>query len=168
MGQQAPATRGRGSGCSRPGYGINPLGGGRHYPHHRAARTYTGLGNRLLEGTREPCVHQDQGEGAATPQEPTLDVPASVQESPVEVWAGGGLLQGLGAPTVVVRAWDLLREVTVTFITSTMVWPQVNNRKGTQSHPSTENLIKDLLSMALPIKTRPSFPLRQSPIRKLP
>ena len=107
-------------------------------------------------------MHQDQGEGAATPQEPTQDVPASVQESPVEVWDGGGLLQGLGAPTVVVRAWDLLREVTVTFITSTMVWPQVNNRKGTQSHPSTENWTKDLLSMAPPIRTRPSYPLSQS------
>ena len=114
-------------------------------------------------------MHQDQGEGAATPQEPTPDVPVSVQESPVEVWAGGGLLQGLGAPTVVVRAWDLLREVTVTFITSTMVWPQVNNRKGTQSHLSTENWTKDLLSMALPIRTRPSFPPQSvSPIRKLP
>ena len=43
--------RDRVSGCSRLGYGISPLGGGRHSPHHRAARTYTGLGNRLLEGT---------------------------------------------------------------------------------------------------------------------
>ena len=31
-----------------------------------------------------------------------------------------------------------------------------------QSHPSTVNCIKDLLSMALPIRTRPSFPLSQS------
>ena len=43
--------QGRGSGGSRPGYGISPLGGGRHEPHHRAARTYTGLENRHLEGT---------------------------------------------------------------------------------------------------------------------
>ena len=42
------------------------------------------------------------------------------------------------------------------------VWPQVNNREGTQLHPSTENWIKDLLSMAPPIRTRPSFPLSQS------
>ena len=33
---------------------------------------------------------------------------------------------------------------------------------GTQIHPSTENWIKYLLSMALPIRTRPSFPLSQS------
>ena len=44
----------------------------------------------------------------------------------------------------------------------TIVWPQVNNREGTQPHPSTENWIKDLLSMAPPIRTRPGFPLSQS------
>ena len=31
--------RGRGSGCSRPGYGISLLGGGCHQSHHRATRT---------------------------------------------------------------------------------------------------------------------------------
>ena len=68
----------------------------------------------------------------------------------------------LGALSVAVRAWDLLKEVAVIFITSAIVWPQVNNRKRTQPNPSKENLIKDLLSMALPIRTRPSFPLSQS------
>ena len=38
----------------------------------------------------------------------------------------------------------------------------VNSREGTQLHPSTENWINDLLSMALSIRTRPSFPIRQS------
>ena len=38
---------------------------------------------------------------------------------------------------------------------------QVNNREGTQHHTLTENWIKDLLSMTLPISTRPSFPLSQ-------
>ena len=36
-----------------------------------------------------------------------------------------------------------------------------SHREGTQ-HPSTENWIKDLLSMALPIRTRSSFPHSQS------
>ena len=54
------------------------------------------------------------------------------------------------------------KEVAIIFITSTIVWPQANNRKGTQPHPSIENWIKDLLSMAPPIRTRPSFPLSQS------
>ena len=52
--------------------------------------------------------------------------------------------------------------VTIIFITSTIVWPQVNSWEGTQLHPSTDNWIKDLLSMAPPIRTRPSFLLRQS------
>ena len=68
----------------------------------------------------------------------------------------------LGALSVAMHAWDLLMEITITFITSTIVWPQVNSREGTQLHPSTENWIKDLLSVALPIRTRPSFPLSQS------
>ena len=53
----------------------------------------------------------------------------------------------------------LLKEVAIIFITSTIVWPQVNNREGTQLQPSPENWIKDLLSMALSIRTKPSFPL---------
>ena len=43
-----------------------------------------------------------------------------------------------------------------------LVWPRVNSREGTQLHPWTENWFKDLLSMTLPIRTRPSFPLSQS------
>ena len=54
---------------------------------------------------------------------------------------------GLGALSVTVHAWDLLREVAIIFITSTIVWPQVNSREGTQPHPSTENWIKYLLRL---------------------
>ena len=43
-----------------------------------------------------------------------------------------------------------------------ILWPLENSREGTQLHPSTENWIKDLLSMAPPIRTRPSFPLSES------
>ena len=71
----------------------------------------------------------------------------SVQESAAEAWVGG-TAAGLGALSVAVHAWDNLKEVTLIFITSTIVWPQVNSREGTQLHPSTGNWIKDLLSMA--------------------
>ena len=64
---------------------------------------------------------------------------------------------GLGAVSVVVHAWDLLKEVPIIFTTSTIVWPQVNNREGLQLHPTTENWIKALLIMAPPIRTRPVF-----------
>ena len=74
----------------------------------------------------------------------------------------------MGALSVAIHAWDFLKEVTIIYITSTIVWPQVNSREGTQSHPSTENWIKDLLSMALSTRKRPSLPLSVSPIRKLP
>ena len=43
-------------------------------------------------------------------------------------------------------------------------WTELNwnNRKETQPNLSAENWIKDLLSMAPPIRIRPSFPLSQS------
>jgi len=61
---------------------------------------------------------------------------------------------GSGAMSAAVHAQDLLKEVAIIFITSTIVWPQVNQ----QPHSSTENWVKDLLNMARPIRTRPSFP----------
>ena len=86
-----------------------------------------------------------------TPQEIDSDLPVSVQDS------AGGMGQqwptaGSGALSVAVHTWDLLKEVSIIFITSTIVWPQVNNKEGTQPCPPTENWIKYLLSMALPIK----------------
>ena len=83
------------------------------------------------------------------------------RDSPVKAWVRW-LAAGLGAWTVEVHAWDLLREVIIIFITSTIVWPQISSREGTQLHSSKENWIKDLLSMAPPIRTRPSIPLSQS------
>ena len=96
-----------------------------------------------------------------TLEETDADLPGSVQEFPVEAWVGSGLLQGRGSKGGS-ACMGLLKEVTIIFITSTIIWLQVNNREGTQLHSSTENWIKDLLSMALPIRTRPSFLLSQS------
>ena len=42
----------------------------------------------------------------------------SVQESRAEAWVSVGLLQGVGALSVAVHVWDLLREVTIIFITN--------------------------------------------------
>jgi len=76
--------------------------------------------------------------------------------------SGGGVGQlwpaaGLGALSVAMCAWDLLKEVAIIVIISTIIWPQVNNWEGTQLHLSTENWIKVLLSIALPIRTRPNL-----------
>ena len=94
-----------------------------------------------------------------TPRETDPDLPASVQQSLAEVWVGGGCCE-VGGTDLTVRARDLLKEVTILFITSTIVWP--TNREGTQPHPSTENWIKDLLSMALHFRERLRFPHSQS------
>ena len=94
-GQQWTAA-GAGSECSRLGCGISLLGGGRHYPHHRAARTYTGLGKQTFGGHKQNLCTRTQEKGAVTPQQTDPDLPVSVQESPVEAWVSGGLLQGWG------------------------------------------------------------------------
>ena len=66
----------------------------------------------------------------------------------------------VGALNTIVHAQILLKEVTIIYITPTRIWPQVKYREGTQllNSPATENWIKDLLNMALSIRTRPSFP----------
>ena len=56
-----------------------------------------------------------------TPKVTDLDFPVSVQEFPAEAWAAAGL----GALSAGVHAWDLLKEVDIIFIISTIVWPQV-------------------------------------------
>ena len=61
-----------------------------------------------------------QEKAAVTPQETDPDLPVSVQEAPVEAWVGGGLLQG-GALSVAVPPRGLLKKVTITFISSTIV-----------------------------------------------
>ena len=92
-GSAVDCCRGRGSGCSRLGYGISPLGRGHHYPCHRATRTYTGLGKQTLRGhTQKLVCKRTQEKGAATPQETDPDLPVSVQESSAEAWVGSGLL----------------------------------------------------------------------------
>ena len=92
-----------------------------------------------------------------TPQKTDPDLPVSVQESLAEVWVGSDLFR-VGALSVAVCAWDLLKEVTIIFINTTIVWPQVKSREGTQLHPLTENWIKDLLRMARPSEQDPVFP----------
>ena len=45
---------------------------------------------------QQNLVHQDPGERAATPQETDPDLRVDIQDSPVEAWVSGGLLQGWG------------------------------------------------------------------------
>ena len=72
----------------------------------------------------------------------------------------------LGALSVAVPAKDLLKEVLIIFITSnSLASGQIIGREHNPAHK--QNWIKDLLSMAPPIRPNPVFP-SVSPIRKLP
>ena len=64
-----------------------------------------------------------------TLQETDPDLPVSVQEPAAEAWVRGDLVQGLGVLHVAV-----LKEVTIIFITSTIVCPQVK-RQGENTAP---------------------------------
>ena len=59
-----------------------------------------GLGNhtgkQTLGGHNRTLCTRTQEKRAVTLQETVMDLPVGVLESPVEVWVGGGLLQGWG------------------------------------------------------------------------
>ena len=77
-----------------------------------------------------------------------------VQESPAEAWLNSG------------RPWGRGTEYNSPGISPfeglPLRLPEAKYRQETQPHPPLENWIKDLLSMALPIRTRPIFPHRKS------
>ena len=65
------------------------------------------------------------------PQETDPVMPMSVQESLVKAWRGRRWpAAGSEALSAAVRAWGLLKEVIIVFITSTIVWPQVKQQEG--------------------------------------
>ena len=113
-------------------------------------------------------MEQTKQNRAVTPQETDPDLPVSVQEPPAQAQVGGGAAE-LGAPSVAVRIWDLLKEAPLSPLPPPYFGLRSNNREGTQPHTSTENQIKDLLSMAPPHQNKTQFPPQSvSPIRKLP
>ena len=65
-----------------------------------------------------------QEKGAVTPEETDPDLPRSLWQRRRSACCRVGDTE---------CAWDLLKEVTIIFITSTIVWPQVNNRGGEHS-----------------------------------
>ena len=73
-------------------------------------------------------------------------------------WPAAGLWALSGA----VHVWELLKEVAIIFITSTIVWSQVKQHGGNTALPINRKLDWDLLSMAPPTRTIPSFPQSQS------
>ena len=99
-------------------------------------------------------VHtRSQEIGAVSPQETELYLPVSVQESLVEAWVNCGLLQSPGTKYNSVCTSPCEGQHYHNYPHHSL--PRPNNRERTQPCPSTENWIKDLLSM------RPSFPFSQ-------
>ena len=85
------------------------------------------LGKQTLREHKQNLVcTRTQEKGVVTPQETDPDFPVSVQESLAEAWVSGDLLQGRGTEcsSAAVCAGDLLKEITIIFITSTIVWFQ--------------------------------------------
>ena len=124
--------------------------------------TLSDMGKQTLEGNKQNLVcTRTQEKGAVSSQETDPDMPMSVQDFLVEEWVSGGLLQGLGALTAAVRAWDLLKEGAIIFITSTMVWSQVKQQGGNTAlpinrkldyrawpHPSEQDLVSPSVSLS--------------------
>ena len=107
-------------------------------------------------------AHQDPGE--RTVNYPIRDLPRLACECP-GVYKGGMGWQwpasGSGALSVAMPPGNLLREVTIIFITSTIIWSQVKQQGGNKALPINRKLY--LLSMTPPIIRRPRFPHNQSP-----
>ena len=92
-GSAVDCYRGRGSGCSRPGYGTSPLGGGHHYPTREPPELTQDWENRTWGAQTKPVCTRTQEKEAMAAEETDPDLPMSVQESPEDAWVGSGLLQ---------------------------------------------------------------------------
>ena len=76
-----------------------------------------------------------------TPQETDPVTPMCVQELPAKAWRGWWWpAAGSGALSAAVRAWGLLKEVVIIFITSTIVWPQAKQQEGNTAPPINRKL----------------------------
>ena len=88
----------------------------------------------------KPCVHQDPGERSS---DPTRDWPRCAYECRGVSSRGVGqrwLAAGSGALSVAMLAHDLLKEVALIFITSTIVWSQVKQQGGNTAPPINRKL----------------------------
>ena len=104
-------------------------------------RTSTGLGKQTLGGHKQKLVHtRSQEKGAVTPQETEPDLPVSVQKSPAEAWVDSGLMRGSGALNTRIHAQVLFKELTNTFTTPTIVWPQAKQQGENTALPINRKL----------------------------
>ena len=131
-------------------------------------------GNRLLEGTNKTLYAQDPGERSS---DPTRDWARLAWVFRSLRWRRGSIVAcrrvrdaEYNSPGSHRVCWhkSFWRRSLLPPLPLPQFGLRPNYREGTQPHPSRENWIKDLLSLALPIRARqiPSQPV--PPIRKLP
>ena len=117
------------SGCSRPGCGVSPFGGGCYLLTIDLPDLTHDWGNRLWGwgwgGTNGTLCSRRPRRKKQWPHKRLTQIYPWVSRS---LWWGVGRwwpVAGLGTLSIAVHAWDLLKEVPITFITSTIVLPQV-------------------------------------------
>ena len=96
-------------------------------------------GNRLLEGTNKTLCTSAARRKKKCPHKRLSQTCLRVSRS---LWQRRGSTVAccrVVALNTTVHAQVLLKEVAIIFITTTIVWPQSNNREGTQPHPSKAN-----------------------------
>ena len=109
-------------------------------------RTFTGLGNRLLESTNKTlCTPRPRTKEQWPCKKTELNLPVSVQESLEETWVNSGLLRGQGY--WIQQCWHKF------------FWRE-RTKGGNTAHQ--KNWIKYLLNMEPCIRTKPRFLHSQS------
>ena len=130
--------------------------------HHRAARTYPGLGNRLLKGSNKSLCAPGPRRKEQWPHKRLTLTCLGVSRS---CWQRRGSAVaccrdgGTECSSVGVGPLEGGRHY-LHYLHHSLVSGQTTGREHSLAHQ--QNWIKDLLSKALPIRTRPSFPLSQS------
>ena len=108
----------------KPSWRRSPL------THHRAARTYTGLGKQTLGEHKQNLMWCAPGPRRKE-QWPHRRLTQTCPWASRSLWWRRGLVVPccrLGALSASVPAWDLLKEVAIIFIVSTIVWSQVKQQ----------------------------------------
>ena len=96
-------------------------------------------GNRLLEGTNKALCTSAARRKEQCPHRRLSQTCLRVSRSLWQRCGSTAACCRVGALNTTVSTHILLKEVSIIFITPTIVWPQSNNREGTQADPSKEN-----------------------------
>ena len=121
--------------CHKPSWRSSPVTPPQsHQNLHRTGETDT------WRAQTKVCAHRDPGERSS---DPTRDWPWLAYEYPGVSDRGVGWwwpAAGLGELSAAVSVWDLLKEVAINFITSTIGWSQVKQQGGNTALPINRKL----------------------------